>query len=914
MNETLGASFSIDVTDLKTGLSQANRLIRESESEFKAAAAGMDNWTKSQEGLESRLKHLNTAADLQRQKVDALQSEYDRLIADGLDPTSKQAVELRTKINKETEALNKNESEIRKQTKALEELENESDEAGDAVRDTGDAAEDAGDGFTVAKGAIATFIGNGLTALTDAAKNAIGSIMGLAESTREYRTIMASLENSSKLAGYSVAETEATFKQLNGVLGNTQGAATTTANLQAIGLEQSKLQELTNGVIGAWAKYGDSIPIDGLAEAVNHTAQLGEVQGTLSDVIEWGGGSVDDFNKKLAACSTETERANLIAKLLADEGLTEAGEAWQENNESIVDANNAQAEYEKNTAALGAKIEPITTKIREGFNAILEKILELVGGVDFGALGASIESAFAWFTDEALPVIVDMLGWIVDNKDILIAGVAGLGAAMMTMNVANMIMGVVNAFKAFKAANEGATVAQWLLNAAMNANPIGIIVAAIAGLVTAFVVLWNKCDAFREFWIGLWDTIKKTASVVLDWLKSAFKSVGEFFTNIWTGLKNGAVAAWNGVKSAFANVGAFFSGIKDKILSVFNNIKEKFLTIGKNVVQGIWEGINKSFDWIKGKIKKWVGNVTDFIKKLFGIKSPSRVMRDSVGKPIVQGIAQGIEKNTDIATSALEEMGAEMLESEKIYLAEKERLEKEAAEKELAERLATAKDAKEIEKIKQEEINKAAQTAQTEYLEGLKATAEEEKKAYETIVDTATKALENLQKTFENLAEKMFDYADATYTEDFKLDNGGLATQKRTLEHYNAVLEKLNSLYGEIPEILLERLSGMSTEEGAKYAKSLMKAGEEGYFDHISLLESIKEVSAEVGAKLIPTAEIAEATKAIQAVEELSNNAGGGLTVYQTNHYKQAYTSRIEQYKSKQQLYAAARLVKVGAI
>ena len=112
--ETLGASFSIDVTQLKAGLAQANRLIRESESEFKAAAAGMDDWTKSQQGLEERIKHLNTACDLQKKKVDALQSEYDRLIADGLDPTSAAAVKLRTDINKEKEALAKTEKEIEK--------------------------------------------------------------------------------------------------------------------------------------------------------------------------------------------------------------------------------------------------------------------------------------------------------------------------------------------------------------------------------------------------------------------------------------------------------------------------------------------------------------------------------------------------------------------------------------------------------------------------------------------------------------------------------------------------------------------------------------------------------------------------------------------------------------------------------
>ena len=77
MAENLGASFSIDVTALKAGLAQANRLIRESESQFKAAAAGMDDWRKSQQGLEAKIKSLNTVTDLQQKKVDALTAEYD---------------------------------------------------------------------------------------------------------------------------------------------------------------------------------------------------------------------------------------------------------------------------------------------------------------------------------------------------------------------------------------------------------------------------------------------------------------------------------------------------------------------------------------------------------------------------------------------------------------------------------------------------------------------------------------------------------------------------------------------------------------------------------------------------------------------------------------------------------------------
>lgn len=597
-NETLGGSFSLDITQLKAGLAQANRLIRESESEFKAAAAGMDDWRESQEGLEARIKHLNNACDLQKKKVDALQGEYDRLVADGLDPTSAAAVKLRTDINKEKEALAKNESELRKQTKALEELDDAAEDAADATKEAGDAAEDAGDGFTVAKGAVAGFIANGLTALVDAAKDAISSVMGLAESTREYRSTMASLEESSKLAGYSAEETAQTYEHLYGVLGDSQTVATTTANLQAMGLEQSKLEQLTNGVIGAWSKYGDSIPIDGLSEAVNHTVQLGEVQGTLADVIEWGGGTVEDFNEKLAKCSSESERADLIMQMMADQGLAAAGEAWQENNKSIVDANLATSELEKAQAELGETIEPITTKFTE-----------------------LKTNALSWLIDEGLPALQSGFSWIKDNIPTIATLVGGLTAAWLTFGGAQKI---VDTWNKFMAASQAA------LNAVMNANPIGLVVTALALLVAGFMALWNNCEGFRNFWIGLWDGIKNACGAAIDWISQAFEdvanffsettaSIGQFFSDMWSGLTSGASEAWEGIKEAFGAVAEWFSGIFSKAWEgvkkvfstggeIFAGIKEGIASVFKTVVNAIIRGINKvvavPFNAINGMLNK----------------------------------------------------------------------------------------------------------------------------------------------------------------------------------------------------------------------------------------------------------------------------------------------------------------------
>lgn len=155
MAENFGANFRIDISDLKAGLKTANRMIRESESEFRAAAAGMDDWTHSQEGLEKRIKMLNDKAGIQREKVEALKKEYQRLIDKGLDPTSREASDLRIKINNETAALNKSEAEIKEQTEALENL-------GKEEREVGEEAEKATSGgltsFGVALGNLAANI------------------------------------------------------------------------------------------------------------------------------------------------------------------------------------------------------------------------------------------------------------------------------------------------------------------------------------------------------------------------------------------------------------------------------------------------------------------------------------------------------------------------------------------------------------------------------------------------------------------------------------------------------------------------------------------------------------------------------------------------------------------------------------
>ena len=90
--------------------------------------------------------------------------------------------------------------------------------------------------------------------------------------------------------------------------------------------------------------------------------------------------------------------------------------------------------------------------------------------------------------------------------------------------------------------------------------------------------------------------------------------------------------------------------LPELILRMVNGLLEglkDFANVGVNLVKGLWNGISGSFTWIKSKIKGWIGNVTDFIKKMFGIHSPSTVMRDEVGKYLAQGLGVGFDNELD---------------------------------------------------------------------------------------------------------------------------------------------------------------------------------------------------------------------------------------------------------------------------
>lgn len=275
------------------------------------------------------------------------------------------------------------------------------DEYGKQVKDAAKATDDF-NGAGGGKGGIGNLIGQlgslkkmlvggavvaGLKATSDA-------IIGIVDETEEYRKIMGTLEASSQAAGYTAEQTAESYEYLYGVLGDTQTAATTVANLQAIGLAQGDLRGMIDSVIGAWATYGDSIPIDGLAESVNETIQAGQVTGTFADVLNWAGVSEDEFNAKLAAANDSTERAQIVLNQLANQGLPETAKAWRDANEDVVAYNESQMKLDEAMGQLGETLAPVAAGLKdvfaEGVYAAADAVAWLI---------EKIQGAIQWLKD-----------------------------------------------------------------------------------------------------------------------------------------------------------------------------------------------------------------------------------------------------------------------------------------------------------------------------------------------------------------------------------------------------------------------------------------------------------------------------------------------------------------------------------
>lgn len=510
--------------------------------------------------------------------------------------------------------------ELIKTEKELNNLEDVLKDIEEQLKKTDKGARESGNGFTIMGGALAELTANVISGAVSKVGDLIGSLFELSEATEEYRTMQAKLEGSAETFGYSMDFANGKYEEFYKYLGDDQASTNAITNLMGLGTSTESVTALADSAIAVWSAYGDSIPIEGLTEALNETAQVGKVTGSLADALNWAGISEDDFNAKLEKCSSTQERADLIAKTLNDT-YGDSKKTYDELNDSVLDANEAELALKETQAELGETMAPVNTAITDLKNKALEKILPLVGKLADGFL-----NLLSWLKEH--PTVLKVITAVV------IALATAFGVLAVALGIQSLISGVTKAIA--------------LLNTTLLANPIVLIVALIAGLVASFIYLWNNCDAFRQFWIDLWEGIKSAFSKVVEWIKITAPKIAEFFVSAWNSIKNcwNAVGSyfsgiWTNIKTTFSSVGTWFkntftnawnavknvfSGWSNFFGGLWTTIKNKFSTIGTNIANAISgavkSGINGVISSIESTINSGIGLINGaigLINKLPGV-------------------------------------------------------------------------------------------------------------------------------------------------------------------------------------------------------------------------------------------------------------------------------------------------------
>ena len=523
-DENLGASFSIDISNLKAGLAQANRLIRESESQFREAAAGMDDWSNSQEGLEARIDSLNDQIGIQQKKIGALVAEKQRIIEKMKDEgASNEEIEravdgVNRQIERESKQLDRLKGELGKSEKALDDFNKETDEAAENTKKASDNAEALDGSMEKLKG-TGKAAAVAIAAIGAAAIGAVKAFLDLSESTREYREDMGKLETAFESAGKSTELATKTYKDFYSVLGEEDRSVEAVNHLAKFVDTEKDMATWTDICTGVWGTFGDSLPIEGLTEASNETAKVGKLTGVLADALNWAGVNEDDFQASLDECNNEQERTQLITKTL--NGLYgEAADHYRENNKSVIEARKATSDYNDTLAELGKKAEPITTKVSEGFNRILKAILDILNDSGIDEIDDVIDDAFDAFVDDIIPAIVDGIKWIAKHGETLVSILKAIGLGFAAFKVTNIIISVVTAFKSMITTLKAAKTAQEGLNTAMAANVIGAVVTAIVLLVDGISSLVKSMEDAFMGWTKMNSAIEENTKINEEWQES----------------------------------------------------------------------------------------------------------------------------------------------------------------------------------------------------------------------------------------------------------------------------------------------------------------------------------------------------------------------------------------------------------
>lgn len=511
---------------------------------------------------------------------------------------------------------------------------------------------------TALKGTVAV-----VGSVATAASGAVAGLLALESATEEYRVAQGKLNTAFEAAGYGTEAAAQAYNEFYEILGETDTATEASQLLAKLADSQEDLSTWTRIAAGVNGTFGDSLPIEGLIESANETARVGTVTGVLADALNWASINEDDFNEKLSACTSESERNQLIMDTLSAT-YDEAADAFYRNNEALIASRNAQAQMDDALATLGAAVTDVKTKMTADFLPAISEVTAGLAGMLTGTKGAEeqfsggirkiIDTAVEMlpeFLDFGVQILTAILNGIIQNVPQIVSAVPtviqSFASAFMEMLpevassgkqiIGQIVSGLSEALPELipVAAETVVSFVEWLLD---NINividgAVELILALAEGLIDALPVLLEKAP----------EIIIKLVTAIIENGPKLVAAAIELMAVLATGLLEG-------FQDILSKIGGWFDEniiqpIKDKI----SDMKE----IGKNLLEGLWNGIADKVEWLKGKVSGVVDTIKGWFtgSEGFDTHSPSK-WSEEIGGNIDEGLAKGMNNGRNTVRNA----------------------------------------------------------------------------------------------------------------------------------------------------------------------------------------------------------------------------------------------------------------------
>lgn len=657
--ESISSSVEFDTSNFKANIAELNRQMRVLETGFRATAAGMDDWSKSATGLESRNKTLAQQIDVQKQKIEGLSKVYAELAADEK-TSAKEKAEMQIKINKETEALGKLETELRGNQKALTEMDNGADKAGESIKKLGKKSNNTkghlGGLKSVLKGVATTAAGvaAAVGGIAAGLATTIGPASDLEETTSKVSIVFGEQADAVLKFGESAAVSLGMSK--NAAL----SAAGTYGNLfRAMGIGEGTSADMSTNLVklaGDLASFNNMNPTEvldklrsGLSGETEPLKTLGinlnqatlEAQAMKMGLID-ASGELTPAAKAQAAYALILEQTSLAQ---GDFARTSDGLA---NKQRILTAT-----VDDIKASIGTGLLPVVLKLATKAGSYLEDFSKIVSdsGGDIGEMADGVGQLVSRIVGDVakdgpkmmqagLGILQGIITAIISNLPTMLPAVIQMIMALINFIVQNLPMLITAAVQIMTA----------LANGIAQALPtlIPAIVEIIPTIIT--ILLENLpllLSAAAMLLIGLASGIGQSIPIILQaippLLNSLVVAIGQasyilinaavgMVLALVTGIGKGAPEF---IASAKKSIDSFISGAKSQL--------SKLNDVGVSIVSGVWKGISGQYNKFKSQVMDFFSGIVDAVKNKLDINSPSRVFA-GIGSSMVEGLSLGFTK------------------------------------------------------------------------------------------------------------------------------------------------------------------------------------------------------------------------------------------------------------------------------